>query len=136
VRAALATFSAQKTALNNPGLRFIRMIACHSQLEMKPATHLKWVKATALPGLGVLLLGFGMLGVLGEKNLAPYLVITAASIASVLIGWIYAVWFLPADCPKCGRRMKMRTGERTVLYICSHCGNQVDSGHDWTTAGG
>ncbi len=78
-----------------------------------------------LAGIGFLVLATTTLGLLRERELMPYLLVTVAAILLALGGWIYSRWFLVVECPECSTRIRMKVDESSVIYRCQACGSHT-----------
>ncbi len=92
---------------------------------MRPERHVKLVHMSPLAGIGFLVLATTTLGLLRERELMPYLLVTVAAILLALGGWIYSRWFLVVECPECSTRIRMKVDESSVIYRCQACGSHT-----------
>ncbi len=92
---------------------------------MTPQKHFKLVRMSPLVGFVFLVLAMTTLGLLQEKRLTPYLLVTAVAMVGTLCGWFYSRWFLVTECPVCATRVRMEVGEESVTYRCSACSNHT-----------
>jgi ribosomal protein L37AE/L43A len=95
---------------------------------MKPSTHTKLVTLSPWWGLIVFLVGTSALWFSKKGSLEEFGVLTAISLIVVFTAWVVTRWFVSAECPECGRAMKMKKGEETFVYECPQCPKLVDTG--------